>query len=238
MKISELFFSLQGEGKLTGVPSVFVRVSGCNLRCVWCDTPYASWSPEGENRTVEEIVAYVRGQPARHVVLTGGEPMIMPEITPLSAELRRLGYHITVETAGTFVREVSVDLMSISPKLANSTPHQPHPAAREGDRVPGKFAAAHEAARLNPGAIRELIACAEEHQLKFVVASEGDLEEIEALLPELGEIRPSDVLLMPEGTDGLTLRARTPWLGELCKRKGYRFCPRLHIELYGNTRGT
>ena len=82
MKISELFYSIQGEGKLTGVPSVFVRASGCNLRCTWCDTPYASWEPEGENFSVAQIVERVIAFPARHVVLTGGEPMMMPEIVP------------------------------------------------------------------------------------------------------------------------------------------------------------
>jgi 7-carboxy-7-deazaguanine synthase len=128
--------------------------------------------------------------------------------------------------------------MSISPKLSNSTPHQPHPAARAADKVPGKFAAAHEAQRLRPDVIRQLIDLAPDHQLKFVVASESDLAEIDTLLTQLGNIRPENVLLMPEGTDSLTLRSRTPWLSELCKRRGFRFCPRLHIDLYGNTRGT
>src|SRR5215831_13442689 len=98
MFVSEFFHSIQGEGEFTGVPSVFVRTSGCNLRCVWCDTPYASWNPEGEHRSVDGIVADVQRHPsARHVVLTGGEPMIAPDIRPLAAELKLLGYHITIE---------------------------------------------------------------------------------------------------------------------------------------------
>src|SRR5450759_5962099 len=97
MLISEIFYSLQGEGMLTGVPSVFVRTSGCNLRCNWCDTPYASWNPEGKTRTVAQIVAAVQSHPmARHVVLTGGEPMIAKDIAKLAEELKKLGYHITV----------------------------------------------------------------------------------------------------------------------------------------------
>ena len=89
MLISETFYSLQGEGELTGVPSVFVRTSGCNLRCAWCDTPYASWNPEGEQRSVAQIVAAVRSHAAaRHVVLTGGEPMIAKGIHELAARLR------------------------------------------------------------------------------------------------------------------------------------------------------
>src|SRR5882724_5942331 len=76
MKIAEIFHSIQGEGVLVGVPSVFVRTSGCNLRCTWCDTPYTSWQPEGEERGIESIVEEVNGYGASHVVVTGGEPMI------------------------------------------------------------------------------------------------------------------------------------------------------------------
>src|SRR5512136_3066951 len=101
MLIAEIFHSLQGEGELTGVPSVFVRTAGCNLRCTWCDTPYASWNPEGEPHTVAEIVAAVERFSARHVVLTGGEPMLAPEIRELAAALRRAGRHLTIETAAT-----------------------------------------------------------------------------------------------------------------------------------------
>src|SRR5688500_13111997 len=139
MKVSELFYSIQGEGKLTGVPSVFVRASGCNLRCTWCDTPYASWDPVGEEMTVDEIVRRVAEFPSRHVVLTGGEPMIMKEIGALSIALKDAGYHITIETAATVFTPVVVDLASLSPKLSNSTPTE-----REG----GRFAAAHEKQRL------------------------------------------------------------------------------------------
>src|SRR4051812_26903059 len=101
MRITEIFHSIQGEGKLVGVPSVFARASGCNLRCVWCDTPYASWEPEGEQVTVDEIVRQVLGYGAKHVVVTGGEPMIMPDVTELCASLRAAGQHITIETAAT-----------------------------------------------------------------------------------------------------------------------------------------
>src|SRR5436190_13295269 len=101
MKLAELFYSIQGEGKLTGVPSVFIRASGCNLRCVWCDTPYASWDPEGPEMSVDEIVRRVDAFDARHVVVTGGEPLIMPDIVELCDELRSRGHHITVETAAT-----------------------------------------------------------------------------------------------------------------------------------------
>src|SRR5947209_882788 len=189
MKIAEIFYSVQGEGTLVGVPSVFVRASGCNLRCTWCDTPYASWHPEGDDVPVTEIAARVRAFDARHVVITGGEPMIMPDIAQLCALLREDGQHITIETAATVFSPVAVDLASLSPKLSNSTPIE-----RDG----GKFAAAHERQRLNFAVIQRFIDDSPDFQLKFVVSDERDLMEIETILARLTGWRPSDVLLMPE----------------------------------------
>src|SRR5438477_2908675 len=88
LKIAEIFYSIQGEGSLIGVPSVFVRTSGCNLRCSWCDTPYTSWQPEGDERSIDQIVNEVTQYPAHHVVVTGGEPMIAPGIVNLTERLR------------------------------------------------------------------------------------------------------------------------------------------------------
>ena len=229
MKISEIFYSVQGEGKLVGVPSIFVRASGCNLRCTWCDTPYASWDPQGEEMSVSRIVEHVHEHPAKHVVLTGGEPMIMTDIIPLSRALRDAGYHITVETAGTVHADVAIDLASLSPKLSNSTPT---------DREGGRFARAHEKLRLNVPILQAFIDASPDFQLKFVVANPGDLVEIHALLDQLKHWHPSDVLLMPEGIDVETLRSRSGWLVETCKQTGFRYCPRLHVELFGNKRGT
>jgi 7-carboxy-7-deazaguanine synthase len=229
MKLSELFYSIQGEGKLMGVPSVFVRLSGCNLRCVWCDTPYASWDPQGEEASVEQLLNRIDALNPRHVVLTGGEPMIFPEVVELSKALSRRNIHITVETAATIFRPVTVDLASLSPKLSNSTPHE---------RAGGKFAAAHERQRLNLPVIQQFIDNSPEFQLKFVVSNEEDLLEIDAILAGLHRWRPADVLLMPEGIDMQTLNSRIGWIADVCKEKGYRLCPRLHIALYGNRRGT
>lgn len=229
MKLAELFYSIQGEGKLAGVPSVFVRASGCNLRCTWCDTPYASWNAEGEDVPVDQIVARVREHPARHVVLTGGEPMIMPDIGPLCESLKAAGYHITIETAATLYQPIELDLASLSPKLSNSTPH---------DREQGRFARVHEENRLNLPVIQQFIDRSPDFQLKFVVSEESDVAEIESILARLRHWKPDDVLLMPEGTDVGVLDARAGWIADLCKRTGFRFCPRLHIALYGNRRGT
>lgn len=230
MLVSEIFYSIQGEGVLTGVPSVFVRASGCNLRCNWCDTPYASWEPEGETRTVPQIVAEVQNHPARHVVLTGGEPMIAKDIRLLAAELKKLDYHLTIETAATIAPEgIACDLASLSPKLLNSAPDE---------RLGVAWRKKHEQLRWQPNVVREWI----DHypyQFKFVVSQPSDLSEIEGMLTSLGRDIPRErVLLMPEGTTLETIRSRAGWLGELCKARGYRYAHRLHIELYGNKRGT
>jgi 7-carboxy-7-deazaguanine synthase len=225
LKIAEIFYSLQGEGALVGVPSVFVRTSGCNLRCSWCDTPYTSWRPEGEELSLDDIVAEVDRHPARHVVVTGGEPMIAPEIVPLTAMLG--GRHITIETAGTVEAPVACHLMSISPKLANSTPRE-----REG----GRWAAQHDRLRIQPEVLCRLMSICE-YQLKFVVASPDDMKEIQQLVARLNA-EPSRVVLMPEGVDREALEERGRWLAEIAKRTGFRFSPRLHILLYGNRRGT
>ena len=222
MKIAELFYSLQGEGSLVGVPSVFIRSSGCNLRCAWCDTPYTSWQPEGTELDLDRIVDEVQAHPARHVVITGGEPMIQPEMVPLTERLRALGMHITIETAGTVFQPVACDLMSISPKLSNSTPA-------------GNFAEPHDRLRIQPTILAELIA-RYEYQLKFVVENPADLQEIRALMEMLAAPRER-VILMPEGTEPARLAERGLWLAEICKEEGFRFSPRLHIDLWGSRRG-
>jgi 7-carboxy-7-deazaguanine synthase len=222
LKIAEIFYSLQGEGGLLGMPSVFVRTSGCNLRCSWCDTPYTSWQPEGEERTEAEILEAVAAFPARHVVVTGGEPMIAPGIVSLTEALRERGLHITFETAGTVFAPVACDLMSISPKLSNSTPE-------------GRFAAQHERLRIDRGVLARLMA-GYQYQIKFVIARPEDLAEARQLAAEIDADR-ARVFLMPEGTDPAVLRERALWLVEAAKCEGFRYSPRLHVELWGNRRG-
>ena len=227
LRIAEIFYSIQGEGVLAGIPSIFVRVSGCNLRCSWCDTPYTSWAPEGDTMALDAIVERIRDYArARHVVITGGEPMLFEGVIGLTELLASGGYHITIETAGTVYRPVRCDLMSISPKLANSTPWE-----REG----GRFAERHSAERLQPEVLRRLTA-EYPYQLKFVVTQPEDLEEIEAGVQATGAAR-DHVLLMPEGTDPEVVRERGRWISELCKQEGFRYSPRLHVDLWGDQRG-
>ncbi len=223
MKIAELFYSIQGEGSLVGVPSVFIRTSGCNLRCAWCDTPYTSWQPEGTDLELDRILDEVAAHPARHVVVTGGEPMIAPDIIALTERLRGRGLHITIETAGTVFTPVACDLMSISPKLANSTPDD------------ARWSRQHERLRVQPAVLAELMA-RYQYQLKFVIQRADDLDEVHSLVESLGADRES-VILMPEGTDSDRLRDRGVWLAEICKAEGFRFSPRLHVDLWGARRG-
>lgn len=231
MLISEIFYSLQGEGELTGVPSVFVRTSGCNLRCTWCDTPYASWDPEGVARSVPQIITEIeRHAAARHVVLTGGEPMIAKEIRTLAAELKKAGRHVTIETAATVhPAGIACDLASLSPKLLNSAP----------DPVEhGAWRKKHETTRWQPEVVRAWVDDYS-YQFKFVVTRPEDVDELEGMLAALQrDIPRHKVLLMPEARSLEQMRGRAAWLAELCKARGYRYAHRLHIELYGNKRGT
>jgi 7-carboxy-7-deazaguanine synthase len=205
---------------------VFLRTSGCNLRCTWCDTPYTSWKPEGDDLSLDSILADVRGHGSTHVVVTGGEPLIQQEIVQLTQRLKDLELHITIETAGTVYQPVTCDLMSISPKLANSTPTE---------REDGRWAAQHDRLRYQAETLKKLMA-AYPYQLKFVVSEPGDLAEIETILQETGADR-SRVILMPEGTSSETLNQRARWLVEICKRERFRYGPRVHVDIYGNQRG-
>ena len=245
MLISEIYASRQGEGLLTGVPSVFVRTSGCNLRCDFCDTPFTSWQPAGTAMSIDEIVAAIDAaaedlvEPidddlemglatSEHVVLTGGEPLLPREVEELTERIAAAGYHITIETAGTIDRNVWCDLMSISPKLRNSTPT----AGRAGE-----WSARHESTRYRPQIAAGL--CDDrDYQLKFVVAAAGDIDEIDRFLSDFGPHEKSRVLLMPEGISTEVLADREAWVKTLCRDRGYTFCPRMHIQWYGNRRGT
>jgi 7-carboxy-7-deazaguanine synthase len=228
MRIAEFYKSNQGEGSLTGTESVFLRTSGCNLRCWFCDTPYTSWDPEGEDLDVATLLQQVEAYACRHVVITGGEPMLHAELIPLCAGLRRAGHHITIETAGTLHLPVACDLMSISPKLANSTPaHERAGAWRER----------HERARHRPDVVRRLVT-EYPYQLKFVIDMPADCGEVVRYLADFPEISRNHVWLMPQGTEVKALARIEAWLRPWCEAEGLHFCPRRHIEWYGFARGT
>ncbi len=239
MRIAELFTSLQGEGLLAGTPSTFVRSSGCNLRCRWCDTPFTSWRPEGEEWTAERIVEAVEDLGVSHVVLTGGEPLVSADAAAVCTALRADGRHLTIETAGTVIPpglgdEWPADLLSISPKLASSAPP-------EG--TAGGWRRRHEAARRRDDLLGAMLRTTA-WQLKFVVATREDLDETLAWLDDLGRAAGTAglprhrVFVMPEGTDAAALRALAAWLEPACTAEGLRFAPRHHIAWFGNRRGT
>jgi len=238
LPISETFVSLQGEGKLTGVPSWFARLSGCNLRCVWCDTPYASWRPEGTTRSIDELLDEARGSGARHAVVTGGEPMMFDGVVELTDRLaREASMHVTIETAGTIDRAATAHLLSLSPKLANSTPTAEQAVQLGGTPSDAAWATRHESRRLHVTALQSLINRYGERQFKFVVRGSADIAEIDALLDRLDGWKPDEIMLMPEGVILPSQKAKD-WLVQTCLQRGWRYCGRLHIELFGNTRGT
>ena len=236
---AEIFASLQGEGASIGRPSVFVRLSRCNLACVWCDTAY-TWRFAGDNRphrdgvTFErsanqvtldtaEVAARIAAFGVPRVVVTGGEPLLQaPALTRMLAELRETmpALHVEIETNGSVAPPAALDALvdqyNVSPKLA----HSGNPAALA--LVPERLAAW----AAEPRAL-----------FKFVIASPDDLAEARALA-ETYAIVPERLFVMPEGTDSATLRRRSRWLSEAAMQAGWRFTDRLHIHLYGDTRGT
>jgi organic radical activating enzyme len=214
-RIAELFTSLQGEGVTAGVPSVFIRLQGCSVGCVWCDTKY-SWDPtKGEPWTVEAILEKITLTSLKNVVVTGGEPLESPLFVPLVSELKAQGYRVEAETAGVVEPpDLPVDQWNVSIKLAHSG-------------VP-------EERRIRPQAIRDFVAG--DAWFKFVVAQPADVDEVLELQKRFS-LPQERILLMPEGIERGALLDRSRWVWEACQSHGFRFSPRLHILLFGAKRG-
>lgn len=221
LKICELFHSVQGEGLYAGVPSQFVRLSGCNLACHWCDTPYASRADaESRDVSIDELLRELGALPfAQHVVVTGGEPMLQDAIGELTQALSAEGRIVTIETNATRLpRGIACGLASLSPKLP-------------GSQADGRDGLAPEVINAWCGAYL----C----QLKFVVADDADVEAALAVIEHLKQPPPRERLfLMPRARTREEMAERAPWLVETCKREGLRYGPRLQLELFGNQRGT
>jgi len=227
MRVSEIFKSIQGEGKRAGEVSVFVRLAGCDLRCWWCDTPYALKKTQGREMTPAEIVEKIGKYHCEAVVVTGGEPLIWPETPTLLYELKKQAKFITLETNATQYRPVECDLVSISPKLASAISDKPEHA---------NHIAGHERAWLNIEAIQSFI---DNHkvQLKFVVDREQDIDDVEEILGKLTRIERSEVMLMPQARTKQEYRRRAPKVAQMCIERNLCFSPRLQIELWGSRRG-
>lgn len=225
MQIAEIFESIQGEGPWAGTPSLFIRTSGCNLRCSFCDTPYTSWKPEGNAWTIDDLVHKVSNSDAPDVVLTGGEPLLLPDLPELARKCQILGKRVTIETAGTVPSTALCDLFAISPKLANSTPNDPQWNAR------------HQRTRFQPHIVQALMQQSPAI-LKFVVDHPDDLHEILEWINLLPQLAPSAVWLMPQARTREQLREKSEWVRQLALNNGFNFSPRLHLEMFGNVRGT
>jgi 7-carboxy-7-deazaguanine synthase len=226
MIVNEIFYSLQGEGFLAGLPSVFIRLAGCPLRCRWCDTKYA-WSKEaGRQHSIDEIIQAVKKWPCRFVVITGGEPMVDPDIARLVGELKAADKQITIETAGiAYIPDMPCDLMSISPKLDNSVP----------DDV--KMAAIHKDSKLDIAVLEELVSNYN-YQFKFVVDSVHDVAEIQELLDKIDNVDTAKVMLMPQAATREELLSKSPIVADMCKLIGFAFSQRLQVLLWNNQKAT
>lgn len=236
--IIEVFNSIQGEGIYAGTPSLFIRVSGCNLRCMFgkskCDTPYASFNPEKSIYGIEQIKKIWEEDPfIEHVVITGGEPLLyqenedFQEIVDFFAKEIRCSI-ITVETNGTIVPNRfmlnRVRLWSVSPKLKSSTPHDINPVLIKQ----------HEKLRINIPALK--IFADQLAQFKFVLSSESDEAEIKRLIGEA--MLPFDsIMLMPEGNTEEILQYNRQYTAQICIKNGWRYSERLHIIIWGDKRG-
>jgi 7-carboxy-7-deazaguanine synthase len=230
VRIAEVYASIQGEGQFAGTPSVFVRTTGCNLRCWFCDTPFTSWNPEGPQIALVDLMRQIREFDIEHVVLTGGEPLLQPDCVPLCEQLLTAGHFVTIETAGTVFRPAPASLMSISPKLANSSPLQ------VGTADAKRWNARHEQLRSQPEVIAKLIDVGL-YQLKFVVDQPSDLAEITTYLSDWPHIPGDRIWLMPQARTREELQSRSAWLESEAVRLGYRFSSRWQIAQFGNQRG-
>jgi len=226
MVINEIFYSLQGEGFLAGIPSVFVRLAGCPLRCKWCDTKYAWDENAGEDYNINYIVKAVQNWSCKFIVITGGEPMINSNLPQLVNKLKTTGKHITIETAGiAYIPDIPCDLMSISPKLNNSVPND------------GKASANHKYSRLDIAVLQQLVSNYE-YQLKFVVDSKDDFSEIQQTIEKIGSVNPEKIMLMPQAATRVELLAKSLIVADICKQSGFTFSQRLHVLLWYNQKGT
>lgn len=242
MQISELFYSIQGEGKRTGNPSFFIRTNNCNLRCRfpggnYCDTPYTSWFPDDNQNLgdieISKILSEYSKFGCRDIVITGGEPSIYSgQLEELCIELKKYNKDsfITLETNGTFTGDFIkyTDLASISPKLKSSVPFNT------------EFEKTHVKNRINLNVLKNYSLLKENNlidiQWKFVFTSEADLKEIKELQTNAG-ISDKDIYLMPEGITEEDLRKNRLQTIEACLKYGYNYTDRIHIIAWGNKRG-
>jgi 7-carboxy-7-deazaguanine synthase len=241
VKILEKYLTIQGEGIYLGVPSLFLRTTGCNLRCSFlnpdgktrtpCDTYYTSWRPEDAkyDLTTEQIKEELAQKypNVSDIVITGGEPFIQPGISDFINSLSSMGFFVTVETNGTIYKQTNADLISMSPKLSSSIPET------------GPEKEMHEKGRWSPHTFKKFYdnnLC----QFKFVYSRKEDVDEIKKFLEEIEFKEDNDlgsqVVLMPQGVSVEMLKQNSIEAIEICKKTGWRFSPRSHIDIFGYKR--
>ncbi len=218
IQISEIFYSIQGEGLLAGQPSVFIRLAGCPLRCNFCDTEYALNPLAGTEMLIDEIIEKIIKYSPKYVVITGGEPMINPQISLLCEKIKEHNTHITIETAGIkFIPNLPCDLMSISPKISN---------AYDNEQDKNKYLKIDELKKLIENY---------DYQLKFVAEKIEDITEVHQIVNTLNGVDRSKVLLMPQAKDASQYMRISPLIVEMCKANGFTYSPRLQL-VFGENR--
>jgi 7-carboxy-7-deazaguanine synthase len=224
MRIIEIFKSIQCEGMLTGRVSLFIRFVGCNLNCRWCDEKSSSVSHNGFEISLNELIERIKSYSCKNIVVTGGEPLLTKEIVTLTKNLKKNGFHITVETNGTIIKDVAADLMSISPKLSHSEPIMNQEQLEK-----------YKKKRININVLKYYTKNYN-HQLKFVVEKEKDFEEIEEILNQLGIHDKRDILIMSLASSRKELYNTQKKIVNLCIKKGYRYANRLQLQIWGKNK--
>jgi 7-carboxy-7-deazaguanine synthase len=218
IKITELFYSIQGEGLLAGVPCAFIRLAGCPLRCRFCDTVYSLDANAGKKISIDDIVKKLQEFKASYTVITGGEPMISPHIGRLCEKIKELDCHITIESSGIkFIENLCCDLISVSPKLSN---------AYENKEDKNKYLKIDELQKLIDNY---------DYQLKFVIDKKDDIAEVLQVLKELKNIVHKKILLMPQAKTVSGYISKSHLVAELCKENNFIFSPRLQL-IFGETK--
>ena len=224
MQITEIFKTIQGEGMLTGTVSVIIRLWGCNLKCRWCDEKNSSMPGIGYTLSLKDLIKKIAKYNCKNIVITGGEPLIHHDIVALTNELKKRGYFITIETNATIIKNVSCDLISMSPKLS-------HSVSEDIKRYEN-----HEGL-IKIDVIKYYIK-KYDYQIKFVVEHEKNFNEIENILSKIGNYNRSNVLIMPLASSRKQLFEIQKKVVDMCIKRNWRYCNRLQLQIWGKNKET
>jgi len=243
LPIVEVYTCVQSEGKLSGIPHILIRTSGCTLRCQFsdtdfCDSWYTSWHPDKGAWTWNKIIELYNSNPQiKHTMITGGSPTMHSDLLCfMTNELHSRGQYITLETEGSkFVENCHIDLLSLSPKLSNSLPRIGS-ITPKGSKVEKRDLIRHEKYRKNYVAMYQWIQSSKDYQYKPVIGDKSQIKEIEELA-EVLNIPIDKFWVMAAGGSRDVLESNLMWTLELCIEKGWNFVPRFHILIFNDQRG-